>query len=380
MADERKVVWVLGAGFSRALGGPLLQTLLTPSSESDIKVRYPDAATYPALHGVEAGYVRNLYRHGLGEEYAVNGRPWRGESMWSNAEEFIDYLDTAAEPRAEGLSNPHAARLDGIVRHAWRVNVPVDGLRNTARHLIAAECSAFLQDVDPRRENWKPFRKWERSLTKHDTIITFNYDLVLERLRDARNEDASRTHGDNGSKLFVVKPGQVDDPGKWSGCTPVLKLHGSVDWCKQTLNKGQPNERVFVEVKDPLFALRCKPEELAIATPGPSKAREAKGFKALWDLATSALAEADEVVFIGYRFPETDADAREALLGAIGDGPKEARGRIVGFNVILGRPGADTERMEALLGFVTGRRLGDSCEVHVYPLWAQDYFSVATAR
>lgn len=232
MADERKVVWVLGAGFSAGLGGPLLQRLLSPTSENDIKVRYPDASRFPAIHGPAATYVRGLYEHGLNHEYVINNHPWPGEQMWTNAEEFIDYLDTAAEPRPAATLNPHAERLKAIVQGRWKVDVSVDDLRATARHLIAAECCAFLEGADVRREQWKPFRKWARSLTPHDTIVTFNYDRVLELLRDAQNDDAAR-HRLKGSSLYFVTPGRADDPGVWDGCTPVLKLHGSVDWQKQ---------------------------------------------------------------------------------------------------------------------------------------------------
>jgi hypothetical protein len=381
MTDERKVVWVLGAGFSAGLGGPLLQRLLSPSSENDIKVRYPDPGLFPTIHSPVATYVRSLYQHGLNHEYVVNGRTWPGELMWGHAEEFIDYLDTAAEQRAEGIPNPHAERIKAIVQGRWRsTNVSIDDLRATARHLIAAECCAFLEGVDPTREQWKPFRKWARSLTRNDTIVTFNYDRVLELLREAQNADVSRVSGARGSSLYIVTPAQTADPADWKGSTPVFKLHGSVDWQKQ-----MAGGHVTVTVRDKLFALTCAPSELAIATPGPSKAREAEGFKALWDHAKAALAIADVVVFVGFRFPETDADVREALLGAMGERRGQAY-RTLKVHVVLGYPGEHTARLEALVRFacsVPPQPLADilaatgTFEVKTHPLFAQDFFSVA---
>ncbi|HEY6458582.1 MAG TPA: hypothetical protein VIY73_00485, partial [Polyangiaceae bacterium] len=145
MADAgRKVVWVLGAGFSAGLGGPLLPQLLSPKSERDIKVRYADKEKYPALHSLAADVVRNLYRWGLvdGEVRLMNGLVM-GERLWTNAEEFIDYLDTAGEPATPGRANPHAARLQDAAARLSPKSPPVDELRSIARHLIAAECCSF---------------------------------------------------------------------------------------------------------------------------------------------------------------------------------------------------------------------------------------------
>jgi hypothetical protein len=60
-------------------------------------------------------------------------------------------------------------------------------VRTTARRLVAAECAAFLQHVDPTREQWRPYRRWAASLTPNDTVVTFNYDRVLEMLHDQQN-------------------------------------------------------------------------------------------------------------------------------------------------------------------------------------------------
>jgi len=49
-------VWILGAGFSKPLGGPLLGKLLSPESERDLRVRYskmPQLWTHHASHAIE---------------------------------------------------------------------------------------------------------------------------------------------------------------------------------------------------------------------------------------------------------------------------------------------------------------------------------------
>jgi hypothetical protein len=173
-------------------------------------------------------------------------------------------------------------------------------LRAAAVRLVAAECSAFLAAEEPHLlpERWDPYKAWAALVEPRDCVITFNYDLVLEKLIAAVPE----------SKLLIVKPGQVngmDDHAK------VLKLHGSVNWDLDpgsgTIQVGEPDD----------FALRCDANHLCIASPGPSKAQKTACFADLWHLAAAELTRARRIVFIGYRMPPTDVRAADWILAAI---------------------------------------------------------------
>src|SRR5262249_26780425 len=91
---------------------------------------------------------------------------------------------------------------------------------------------------------------------------------------------------------------------------PVLKLHGSVDWTAS----GDTHERVRA-----IEALTQPAGKVpAIATPGRSKAPDGNPpFPLLWQKAEKALSQAQWVVFVGYRFPPTDAVAKFRLLKAL---------------------------------------------------------------
>jgi hypothetical protein len=52
------VVWVLGAGFSKALGGPLLPALLSKQSQSRLLAAYPDLEQFHNSRGT--AIVRGL--------------------------------------------------------------------------------------------------------------------------------------------------------------------------------------------------------------------------------------------------------------------------------------------------------------------------------
>jgi hypothetical protein len=132
-------------------------------------------------------------------------------------------------------------------------------------------------------------------------VITFNYDLVLERLAASVP----------GSKLLVVKPGQVSG---MDGHAKVLKLHGSVNWALD------PDSGLIQVGQKEDFALTCEPERLCIASPGPSKVKTTGYFADLWRLAAAELTRARQIAFIGYRMPPTDVRAADWILSAIATG------------------------------------------------------------
>src|SRR5690606_15283749 len=132
--------------------------------------------------------------------------------------------------------------------------------------------------------------------------ITFNYDRVVELLNEW-----SGTAG-HGSPLTVVtdaeKATMVEFASQQGRGVALLKLHGSVDWRRRT------SESAVERDEDPQCILKCHDSEISLATPGPSKVQIARElFSAIWKAACRALSSADEVYFLGFRFPPSDAEA-----------------------------------------------------------------------
>jgi hypothetical protein len=69
---------------------------------------------------------------------------------------------------------------------------------------------------------------------------------------------------------------------------------------------------------------------------------------ALWDTAVQRVKEADEIVFIGYAFPETDNYARSTLLSCLQDNPKAS------VTLVLGAQNPDTARVASMLARFSG--------------------------
>jgi hypothetical protein len=362
-----KTAWILGAGFSRSLGGPLLTELLLPRSREDIKAHFP---SFCEGLSAEANLVWDLYSYGCNFKY---GRPSGisskvvGENLWDDAEAFLDYLDSISRRKDDAsrqrISNLFSA-IDGPSNPSPST---VQFINAVARKIIAAECALFLRNAEPTTERWSPYQKWIKQLTKNDTLISFNYDLVIERLsRD----------------INVILPGNEKAPRQKEGPS-LLKLHGSINWKRLS-------DSYTVTIGDEEHAISCAPQEMCIATPGPSKAEATSQLSSLWELAESAIQEADAIFFVGYRFPQSDATSRERLLTAIiNNKPQQDRQgtpKSIFMHIVLGPDLShkDVVRMTQLLqhiGRYSGRYDGNRGRapffiVTPHALFAEDFFTI----
>jgi hypothetical protein len=180
MTQNRKIVWVLGSGFSVPLGGPTLTSLLSSDSKAVVARIYPQNK-YPRLYEDQYfTYSYKVFDYGLGNAPRNRTLP----KMWADAEEYLDYLDTAVTfPQS-----PAAARVNSVINStglARTVEIPL--LAVTTRRIIAAECSVFLEGTDTNLEKWRPYYRWAKMLDYNHTIITFNYDRVLEIVSEIPN-------------------------------------------------------------------------------------------------------------------------------------------------------------------------------------------------
>jgi len=92
-------VWILGAGFSRSLGGPLIEDLLAHRERAVLEGFFSkDPGTRVArLALVEDNFhARGFFQYG------------RKQGYWENAEQFLDIVETAA---AGNNSTSHPSAL-----------------------------------------------------------------------------------------------------------------------------------------------------------------------------------------------------------------------------------------------------------------------------
>lgn len=248
--DTEPVVWVLGAGFSKPLGGPLFNELLGAKTDRWVKAWF-SLRDFPADF-----YPRKAIST---YEWGIKAR------LWANVEECLALLDEGrSDPLVGRMLNEASSNEDGFDPQSRWIDLS---------QYVAVATSYFVDRVRGRAslpESWAPYLDWAQCLGPHDSILSFNYDRVVEEL--------------------VCR----------SGVKPALlaKLHGSVP----------PESELF-------GLLREGRAVESISTPGPQKVLAAKDVLAgVWSEARAALEGAKRLVVIGYSFPPSDAFARSFIL------------------------------------------------------------------
>lgn len=362
----KKVVWILGAGFSRSLGGPLLNDLLSHRGETQSRARFGDL-------GTDAVY--SVYKEGHHKD----------AQLWEHAEEFLEIVDLARDLEPTDKPDHRGATsqllLDMIQKRGLAMTIRQ--FRDLTLRAIAAECS-FDRWIDPEAEGWGPYLDWGATLTENDTVITFNYDTVIERLTKRLCEER-RTKGL--SEGSVVLPGGAGCPDNFAA---VLKLHGSLRWGLSTRGSEKHPYSFDGHWDDHIVT---GDYEALIGIPGTTKSlHRRKHFKEIWAHAKERIEGADVIVFFGYRFPPSDAQSRSELLGAIGANKQHS----LRVHIVLGPDVAhhDTLRLEKMLDVTlrgTGRATVEeslrhpppgprSYRILKQPLLVQDFMTIMHER
>ena len=169
------------------------------------------------------------------------------------------------------------------------------------------------------------------------TIITFNYDLLIERILeeiDSRREDkvflfpgCYRLDGVTSSIKVSKAPGFSIKSNSHDGVA-LLKLHGSMNW-QSIHTSNTPTPSAMFNTNRKLFVMDCSriPASLTwrrekrksylkpVIVPPVSGKRGMMhaSLRDLWNKAGTALSEADRVVIAGYSCPPLDLEARILL-------------------------------------------------------------------
>lgn len=158
-------------------------------------------------------------------------------------------------------------------------------------------------------------RAFIKYLAHPDCIISFNYDLVVER--------ALRLKWQNKSEFGPCIYGFADESGKYKGPL-VLKLHGSSNW------------KVLSEDSEDGFEVRTKSWDDLSLTPGYrghlgkgtrypiflpfwDKRIDEGAWLNLWKKAYNVLSKATDVIVWGYSLPFTDVKTQQLFLLALGE-------------------------------------------------------------
>jgi hypothetical protein len=146
------------------------------------------------------------------------------------------------------------------------------------------------------------------TLTAGSTILTFNYDLVIEEaftsahMWNPRDGYGATLPGLTleWARLWLQSRGSPK-PGKSK--LLLLKLHGSLGW------GSYPNRIVKLKGR-PYYVRRNKYEGISVLPPGWNKRIHVNPYKQFWREARLRLEGCESLLIVGYSLPETDLLAK----------------------------------------------------------------------
>jgi NAD-dependent SIR2 family protein deacetylase len=299
-------VFILGAGFSCAAGAPLVNNFLDLS--------------------------RELY------DNPTSGLDDGERELFGRVFDFKQAMSRAREKMKIDLDN--IENLFGLVEMQQRLKHAAPETRNATVYLIAktiqlaldqrgsrgriawqinskfGDASSFPRNLEPDTTNNRYFADMydffagliagcydsqDRRTWRHDTVITFNYDLVLDdalwRIGFRPEYHLERAETDHGQAPAIS----------------VLKLHGSTNWqvCSECKHIVISRSKATGFPLD--YRLRschkCKNGhfQLLLVPPSWDKTEHQGLMRPVWEAASEALNKATRICIIGYSMPEADA-------------------------------------------------------------------------
>ena len=266
----KETVYVLGAGFSRDAGCPTVSEFISNNVIVKLK-RKLDRQEKKRLENLQS-----YWNYRINEGYCE-----------SNIESVFNHVSAAKYLFMESMTESDTDSYDAVNIFddlRWFI---LKTLKETTKKKIPKEYYDFVKEV----------------LQPQDVIISFNYDLILERvLMD------SKIPFDYG----------ISEPQK--GDRLVLKLHGSANWiiCKNCGHTYPTDDYSGLDaILKKIKCHNCKTKKLEPILIPPTLYKDYQDpeqgdiIRELWSRANESLYTADNVVFIGFSMSQTDAYAQE---------------------------------------------------------------------
>ena len=271
-----KEVYVLGAGASKACGGPLTAELLPQAFRHRAKIDQDGRIA------MVEGFLRDFFAMDFSQGFENGRYPAIGE--------VLSLIDFALADKL-GLG----PRFNGdYLRH----------MRQSIEFLVFAILDHKLKHLT--NGNLTP--SFAGKLPDDSTIISLNYDIIIDKALDGGRWN------ERGINYGIEFGNCSSEPG----LTPRLyKLHGSLNWlfcptCNLIYFGGM--KKVIRNIYEPreIYVRRavCQRDGTALdpvlITPTALKERPYVQLSYLWLLAEEEVRKAGKVVFIGYSLPAED--------------------------------------------------------------------------
>jgi len=297
-------VYILGAGFSKPAGIPLLNDFLMEMRSS-----------LNWLSNENRDRELQAIRDVLIFRKSAAGAALRVNLNVENIEDLFSLAAASGQnPLAETVSTAIAATLS----HARQTTVSDARLVSVKNGLVVPKTWEKRIEATDVTKYMAQFYdlcaamlvgKWCRPRRYiKNTVITFNYDTVIEEA--LANIGVKCSYGFDQSTVAYDKSVKHVVRKAHDGALPIYKLHGSVNWAAPLKEKGKL--QVFGSYIDLLNANR---QVLLI----PPTWRKTFGgpLTSIWDAAVRALTEATRIIIIGFSIPPTDIHFKYLLAAGL---------------------------------------------------------------
>lgn len=304
---------ILGAGFSKAIAKlPLTKELFNRfdeiSKEHNLYANSNIATSYVEIKN----FLDYLFNHYLKKRLqSINNKTEViSHNYFENFEAICSYIDLnlANEVRAITKTNNESSDFSG---DPLFINRNLNYLAEIKR-LIMNYLKLTLYNYNADTNLLDKFNNI--FLANTNAIITFNYDLILEKYLYEKKKWYPK---DGYGFLINNFPELSDDVKNNKSSFPILKLHGSLNWCVCSNNKftlewiDNNNEVHFPNYfkNDPRNNFKYVGKSLTNGWIMPTwiKTFSFKELIEVWKLASKKLNQADELIFIGYSLPVSDS-------------------------------------------------------------------------
>ena len=327
-------VYVLGAGFSADAGLPTIATFMQTLREA-------------GEHYKHSGNDRNAKAIARVLEYRLRaaGAAYRCKVNPDNIEDLFSLIDIeeSGAPSTEieeSIRQAIAATIEfsriGYARNPRDVQLAVQNtsgvqgaklgrpVKNNASQRILPLYDAYLAALTGMLYESVPERR--------DTIISFNYDTLVE---DALvNLKRPYSYGFHRDQYNIAKdddrfvfcgedlPDEFTRGDDKSAAVAVLKLHGSVNWGLQyfpSRKEREPQHDQLLVYRSFASLMASGADRVFVEPPTWRKGygNQGRGMATIWANALQALRTASRIIVIGYSLPLTDVHFRYLLAAGL---------------------------------------------------------------
>jgi hypothetical protein len=360
ITENNHNVYILGAGFSREAGLPLIRDFLHEMRDS---VEWLEAQGGARQREIDAiGRVLEFRREAAAASDRIN-------LDVENIEELFSLASALPGREAEDVVTAMAATLDycrerslGKHRHFTPNHLPLDFTLPPA-WIDPAQAALPVERGTWRTGEQRPVHEWyagilsgrlvQTDANMRNTVITLNYDTVLE---DALWAIEQRFQYGFLTSPQYARDGLCDQTSEFK----ILKLHGSINW------GTSPNDNTTVTVYPKYEALRGAGARPVIVP--PTWRKEFGGLLVqVWESAVREIARATRIIVLGFSIPSTDAHFKYLLAAGL-------RTNISLRKVLFINPDAGNADMLGRLHEIFRSRLMERTVMPI-PLKTEDFFT-----